>query len=450
MKSEPIAVIVLAAGLGSRMKSERPKVMHAIAGRPMVCHLLAAVEALAPARVTVVAGPGMAALEDAVAPRTIVVQSERLGTGHAVMAAADSLAGFTGSVLVVYGDSPLLSTATMRSLIEARLGGPDAGLAVLGFRPQDPGAYGRLVEDNAGRIARIVEAKDASPGELAIGLCNSGVMAIDGARMAGWLARIGNDNAKGEYYLTDIVAIAAADGAACAVVEADETETLGVNSRLELAQAERIAQDQLRLAALDGGATLLDPGSVYFSYDTRLGRDVEVGQNVVFGPGVRVGDNVTIRPFCHIEGAAIADGAIVGPYARLRPGADIGAGAHIGNFVEVKNATVEPGAKANHLSYIGDARVGEGANIGAGTITCNYDGFDKGHTDIGAGAFIGSNTALVAPVKIGDGAIVGAGSVLSKDVPADALAVTRGPRNIVEGWAKKFRTGKQKTNKDKP
>jgi bifunctional UDP-N-acetylglucosamine pyrophosphorylase/glucosamine-1-phosphate N-acetyltransferase len=317
---------------------------------------------------------------------------------------------------------------------------------VLGFRPPDPGAYGRLIVDGKGHLQAVIEAKDATPDQLAVDLCNSGVMAIDGARLFGLLDRVGRDNAKGEYYLTDIVDIARADGFACRVVEGSEEEFIGINSRADLAVAEHIVQNRLRERVMADGATLIDPATIFFSCDTRLGRDVTVGPYVVFGPGVRAGDNVEIRPFCHLEQVTIDDGALIGPFARLRPGAKIGPGVHVGNFVEIKNASVEEGAKVNHLTYIGDARVGAGANVGAGTITCNYDGFFKDFTDIGAGAFIGSNTSLVAPVKIGDGAITGAGSVIARDVSADSLALTRGPYTEKPNWARAFRDrrGKEK------
>jgi len=439
MSQRKTGIVVLAAGLGTRMKSALPKVMHPVAGRPMIAHLLAGLAELSPDRLVVVIGEEMEAVERAVAPHPTVVQAQRLGTGHAVLAAREVMAGFDGDVLIVYGDTPLLSSATLARMLEARRSAPEPAVVVLGFRPDDPGAYGRLIEGADGGLDAIVEAKDATPEQRAVGLCNSGVMAVDGTRLYGLLDRVGNANAKGEYYLTDIVALARADGLACRIVEGDEAELIGVNSRAELAVAERIVQEQLRARAMAAGATLTDPASVFFCHDTRLGRDVVVGPFVVFGPGVSVADGVEIRGFCHLEGMSVATGALVGPFARLRPGALIGPGAHIGNFVEIKNASVESGAKVNHLTYIGDARVGAGANVGAGTITCNYDGFFKDHTDIGAGAFIGSNTSLVAPVRIGAGAIVGAGSVVARDVPGDALALTRGPLTEKQGWARDFR-----------
>ncbi|MCH7692729.1 MAG: bifunctional UDP-N-acetylglucosamine diphosphorylase/glucosamine-1-phosphate N-acetyltransferase GlmU [Proteobacteria bacterium] len=439
MTKEKTAAIVLAAGLGTRMESRLPKVLHPLAGRPMIGHLMETLAGVDLERIVVVVGDDMEAVAEAVAPHPTVVQKERLGTGHAVRTACEAVDGFDGTVLVLYADAPLISVETLTRMIEARRRAPRPAVVVLGFRPSDPGPYGRLIVGADGTLQAIVEAGDATPGQGAIALCNSGVMAIDAGALPGLLERIGRDNAKGEYYLTDIVAMARGDGLTCAVVEGDEAELIGVNSRADLARAEAVVQQRLRAAAMAGGATLADPETVYFSHDTRLGRDVTVGPHVVFGPGVAVGDDVEIRAFCHIEGARIATGARIGPFARLRPGADIAAEAHIGNFVEIKNATVETGAKINHLAYVGDSRVGAKANVGAGTITCNYDGFAKHHTDIGAGAFIGSNTALVAPVTVGDGAIIGAGSVITGDVAADALALTRADQEELKGWAKRFR-----------
>ena len=428
--------------MGTRMKSDLPKVMHPVAGRPMVQHLIETVTGLNPEKVVVVVGPGMDLVAQAVAPAATVVQNERLGTGHAVMQARQSLAGFTGDVLVLYGDTPLITRDTLlRMLDERRSVEKNPAVVVLGFKPVDPGHYGRLVVGAEG-LKAIVEFKEANHDQREIPLCNSGVMAFDGARMWDLLERVDNDNAKGEYYLTDVVGLARGDGANCSFVLGDEQELLGVNSRLELAGAEAIIQSHLRSQAMENGATLIDPASVWFSWDTRLGRDVVVWPHVVFGPGVSVGDGVVIKGFCHFEGCVIEDGVELGPYARLRPGAHIGAGAHIGNFVEVKKSVVESGAKVNHLSYIGDARVGAGANVGAGTITCNYDGFAKSLTEIGADAFIGSNSSLVAPVKVGARAMIGAGSVITKDVSDGALAVGRGAQMEVAGWADRFRAAK--------
>jgi len=438
------AAVVLAAGLGTRMKSSLPKVMHPVANRPMIGHLLDRLAEFGAERSVFVVSPGAQQIAAFVAPAETVIQDPPLGTGHAVLAARAALEGFDGDVLVLFGDTPLLTADTMRAMAAARRANDDPAVVVLGFRPDDPAEYGRLVTGPDGALRSIVEYRDASEEQRAIGLCNGGIMAIDGKRLFALLDALGNDNAKGEYYLTDIVAIARDRGWGCAVVEtADPAELMGVNSRADLARAEAAMQDRLRAAAMANGATLIDPATVWFSFDTRLGRDVVVGPDVVFGPGVTVADNVEIRAFSHIEGATIAEGALIGPFARLRPGADIRRDVHIGNFVEIKEALVEEGAKANHLSYIGDSRVGPGANIGAGTITCNYDGFFKDRTDIGAGAFIGSNTALVAPVKIGDGAVIGAGSVITREVAKDALAVTRAAQTEKPGWALRYRLRKQ-------
>ena len=437
-----VGAVILAAGLGTRMKSDLPKVLHPIAGRPMILHLMASLNELEPARTVVVTGPGMDAVREAVAPALTAIQDPPQGTGHAVLSARQAMEDFDGDVLVLFGADPLVKPETLRKMLAARRGPDDPAVVVLGFRPDDPAAYGRLIQDGEGRLDRIVEFKDATPEEATVGLCNAGVMAIDGKALYGLLDRVGNDNAKSEYYLTDIVAIARADGRACAVVEGDPEEVFGVNSRAELAFAEAVAQRRLREAAMEAGASLIDPDTVWFCHDTKLGRDVIVEPHVVFGPGVTVGDGVRIKAFSHLEGATVATAAEVGPYARLRPGAVIEGKAKIGNFVEVKNAIVEPGAKINHLSYVGDATVGAGANVGAGTITCNYDGFFKYRTEIGAGAFIGSNTALVAPVTIGEGAIVGAGSTISRDVAPDALAVTRAALRELGEWAAGFRSKK--------
>jgi len=436
MSHADLAAIVLAAGEGTRMRSARPKVAHLLAGRPLLGHVLETLSGLGTATSAVVVGPNMAAVEAIAAPCPTVVQADRLGTAHATLQARPALPDPPGTVLILYGDTPLIRQETLKAMVEARAG---AAVVALGFRATDPTGYGRLVTGPGGDLDAIVEHKDASETERAITLCNSGVMAVDGSLLFPLLERVGNANAKGEYYLTDIVALARADGHRCAVVEGDETEMLGINDRAQLAAAEQVVQERLRTAAMAGGVTMTDPGSVFLSMDTVLGRDVTIGPFCVLGPGVTVGNGVEIKGFCHFEGCSIDDGATLGPYARLRPAASIGPGAHIGNFVEIKKATVEAGAKVNHLSYVGDARVGAKANVGAGTITCNYDGFGKYNTDIGAGAFIGSNSALVAPVRIGDGAIVGAGSIITSNVPANALAVTRAPQATREGWASKFR-----------
>jgi bifunctional UDP-N-acetylglucosamine pyrophosphorylase/glucosamine-1-phosphate N-acetyltransferase len=437
----PIAAIILAAGRGTRMKSDTHKVLHPIAGRPMLLHLIDSVKALGAAREVVVVGAGREQVEAAVAPHgaETVHQAEQLGTAHAVLQAKEALAGFDGDVLVMFGDVPLISTATMRRMLE-RLHGADApATVVLGFRPSDPGAYGRVIADGQGHIVKMVEFKDASAEERTETLCNSGLIAVGAKDLFALLARVTNANAAGEYYLPDIVMLAADDGRHSAVIETDAHEVTGVNSRGELAALEGEWQKSRRTQAMADGVTLIAPETVWFAHDTVLGRDVTIEPNVVFGPGVEIADKVVIHAFSHIEGATIATGATVGPYARLRPGAVLEEGSKVGNFVEMKKAVLGKGAKANHLTYLGDAKVGAGANIGAGTITCNYDGFFKYGTEIGAGAFIGSNSALVAPVKIGDGAIIGAGSVITSDVEADALGVTRASTTLKAGWAKRFR-----------
>jgi len=442
MTDTPIAVVILAAGKGTRMKSGMPKVMHAVAGRPMIAHLLGTVSELSPEKVVVVIGPDMDQVSEAVAPHTTCVQEDRNGTGGAVKVAAAELQGFAGTVLVLYGDTPLVRAETMRAAAGACAGG--SAVSVLGFHPSHFHQYGRLITDDSGALTAIVEARDATPEQLEVNLYNSGVMAFDGRHLQGLLDQLDTNNSKGEYYLTDTVAHATAKGLPAAVVEGEEEELLGVNSREDLAVAEAVVQDALRERAMENGATLVEPATVWFHHDTVLGQDVVVQPNVVFGPGVTVADNVQIKAFSHLEGAHVAGGAIIGPYARLRPGAQIGENAHVGNFVEIKNTEIGTGAKANHLTYIGDASVGAGSNIGAGTITCNYDGFGKYRTNIGAGAFIGSNSALVAPVTIGDGAIVAAGSTISKDVAPDSLSIERAAQEDKPGWAAKFRALKKK------
>lgn len=439
--TRPVAAIILAAGKGTRMKSDLHKVLHPIAGRPMLLHLIDSVGQLSPERVVVVTGAGRKQVEAAVAPLGVgtALQAEQLGTGHAVAQAREALAGFDRDVLILYGDVPLVEAATMKRMID-RLSESDRPAAVvLGFRPNDPAAYGRVIADADGRIDRMVEFKDASAEERAVTLCNSGLMAVRSEDLFGLLDRVGNDNAAGEYYLPDIVMLAAGDGRHSAVIETGASEVAGVNSRGELAVVEGDWQQRRRVRAMTEGATLIAPDTVWFSHDTVIGRDVVIEPHVVFGPGVKVADGVTIHAFSHLEGATVATGADIGPYARLRPGADVREGARVGNFVEMKKAVLGPGAKANHLTYLGDAEVGAGANIGAGTITCNYDGFLKYRTVIGEGAFIGSNSALVAPVTIGAGAIVGAGAVVTSDVEADALALVRAERQTKSGWAKRFR-----------
>ncbi|MBT3788523.1 MAG: bifunctional UDP-N-acetylglucosamine diphosphorylase/glucosamine-1-phosphate N-acetyltransferase GlmU [Alphaproteobacteria bacterium] len=439
--SSEFAAIVLAAGHSTRMNSATSKVLHEIAGRSLLGHVLASVSELKASRIVVVAGAGqddVAAL--AISEKAeVAIQDPPRGTGHAVLQAREALKDFGGDILVVYGDTPLMRPETLQSMIDRRHESDDPAVVVFGFRPADPALYGRLIVDGDDHLTRIVEARDANAEEKAVDLCNGGVMVLDGTVAFDLLAAIGNDNAKGEYYLTDIIAEAGKMGRVSAVVEGDEQEVMGVDHRSALAAAEAALQDRLRAKAMTAGATMVDPGTVWFSADTIVGRDTRIEPNVFFGPGVVVADNVTIKAFSHIEGATIASGAVIGPFARLRPGADLGEDTRVGNFVEIKKAKVEAGAKVNHLSYIGDARIGEKANIGAGTITCNYDGFNKSHTDIGAGAFIGSNSALVAPVSIGDGATVGAGSTISNDVPENDLAVTRVSQKNLPGAAERLR-----------
>jgi len=442
----PVAAIILAAGKGTRMKSDLHKVLHPIAGRPMIAHLFASVAELAPARVVVVVGNGREQLEPVAAAHgaEIVVQEPQLGTAHAVLQAEGALEGLDGDVLILYADTPLVEAATMNRMLE-RLHAEDApAIVVLASRPADPLAYGRVIARADGTIAKMVEYKDASEAERACTLCNSGLMAVRSADLFGLLARVGNDNAGREYYLPDIVMLAAADGRGSAMIETGEWEVAGVNSRAELAGLEAEWQRRRRIQAMADGVSLVAPDTIWFSHDTAIGRDTIVAPNVVFGPGVTVGERVRIHAFSHIEGATVEAGAEIGPYARLRPGAEIGEDARIGNFVEVKKARFGKGAKANHLSYIGDADVGARANIGAGTITCNYDGFFKYRTTIGENVFVGSNSALVAPVAIGAGAMIGAGSVVTKDVPADALAVARGDQKTLEGRSARFRAAMAK------
>jgi bifunctional UDP-N-acetylglucosamine pyrophosphorylase/glucosamine-1-phosphate N-acetyltransferase len=450
MAAANLAVVVLAAGLGTRMRSKQPKVMHEVARRPMVGHVAAALQSLRPARVVLVVGPEMddvAAAALRAAPKlkmASVVQRQRRGTGHAVLQARRTLAGFRGDVLIVLGDAPLVRADTLSSLL-ARRRQTGAAVAVLAMRLDAPGSYGRLVTDGDTTLERIVEASDANEDERAIDLCNGGIVAADGRVLFELLASLKPDNAKREYYLTDIVALARDKGHRCTWLEAPAEELLAVNTRVELAAVEAVMQNRLRIAAMENGATLIDPTSAFLASDTVLGRDVTIGPSVFFGPGVWVGDGVEIRAFCHIEGAHIAPGAVVGPFARLRPGAEIGAGAHIGNYVEVKNMRVGAGAKANHLAYLGDGTVGAQANIGAGTITCNYDGVGKNRTEIGAGAFIGSNATLIAPVRIGAGAFVAGGSTITRHVAPDALAFGRARQETVSGGAKALRkTGAKK------
>ena len=431
MRQPQFAALILAAGNGTRMRSAIPKVMHAVAGRPMIAHVAAALEPLRPAACVAVIGPRMEDVAGFVAPIETAVQDPPLGTGDAVRVGLEALRerlspeGEVDAVLVLYGDTPLLTSTSLARLLDEQWRAP-AAVLLAGMRPADPGPYGRLVAGPDGTIHRIVEAADALPEERAIGLVWGGLMLIEARHARRLVLALDRNNAKREFYLTGIVGLATGNGLSCRMVELPAEELVGINSRLELAEAEALMQTRLRRAALEGGATLVAPETVFLCADTRLGRDVTVEPNVVFGPGVTVGEGTRIRAFSHLEGAAIGADCIVGPYARLRPGAILDAAVHVGNFVEVKAAHLGRGAKANHLSYLGDSEIGAGANIGAGTITCNYDGVDKHRTVIGNGAFIGSNTALVAPVTVGDRAIVAAGSVVIRDVPADALTVARG------------------------
>jgi len=447
MTTETVTII-LAAGKSTRMKSALPKVLHPVASLPMLGHVLLAVSKLTRQSIVVV-GPNMQNVSDyaaSIAPDArIAVQREQRGTGDAVRAALPQIEAKAGVALVVFGDTPLVRSETLVEMVEACT--PESPVTVLGFLAADPAAYGRLVKDAQGKLTRIVERKDANEEEIAITLCNGGAMAIRLEHLESLIAKLASNNKAGEFYLTDVVEHARAEGLSCSVVEAPEADIQGVNSRADLAAVEQEMQRRLRTRAMANGVTLSDPDTVYLSADTIIGQDVTIGQNVVIGPGVEIASGVTIKPFSHLEGGKIEEGALIGPFARIRPGSEIGRNVHIGNFVETKKAKVEEGAKINHLTYIGDARVGARANIGAGTITCNYDGFNKHFTDIGADAFIGSNSALVAPVKIGDGAYTGSGSVITKDVAADALAVERSKQFEKPGWAAAFRAKHTTKNK---
>jgi bifunctional UDP-N-acetylglucosamine pyrophosphorylase / glucosamine-1-phosphate N-acetyltransferase len=445
-RSAPRAAVILAAGKGERMRSPLPKVLHPVAGRTMIDHAIDAVHHAGCERVVVVVGTHSPLVREHVDRRlgegSIAIQDPPLGTGHAVLAAKAALEGFEGDLLVTYGDVPLLRAQTLEGLFAAREASAD--MAVLGFEAADPGAYGRLVLGADDALERIVEAKEASPAQLAIRACNSGVLLAPAALLFELLADVGCANAKGEYYLTDVIGLANQGGRRVQVAFAGEDEVGGVNSQAELAAAEAAFQRRARADLMAAGVTMTAPETVFLSWDTAIGPGARIEPNVVFGPGVKVEGRAVIRAFCHLEGARVAADAIVGPYARLRPGADIGREAHIGNFVEVKNVTVGEGAKANHLAYLGDGSVGPRANIGAGTIFCNYDGFDKHFTQVGEGAFIGSNSALVAPVAIGAGAYTGSGSVITRDIAPDALALERSPLVEKPGWAAAFRSRKMR------
>lgn len=454
IQKREFAAVILAAGKGTRMKSDLHKVLHPIAGRPMIDHLMASAAELGPAKTVVVVGSGREQLEATMAGRAETsLQDPQLGTGHAVQQAQAGLEGFDGDVLILYGDVPFVRAKTMQAMLD-RLHADDApAVVVLGFEPEDPLQYGRVLAHEDGRIAKMVEHKDATEEERGCRLCNSGLMAVRASDMFDLLRRVGNDNSQGEYYLVDVVNVANADGRHSAVVVTDDPdEVRGINSRAELAAAEAQWQAFRREEAMADGVTLKAPETVFFSYDTKLGRDVVIEPNVVFGPGVTVADRAHIKAFSHIEGATIGEGAQAGPFARLRPGAVMGKNSFVGNFVEMKAAVLGEGAKASHLTYLGDAEVGAGANIGAGTITCNYDGYFKHRTVVGENAFIGSNSALIAPVTIGRDAIVAAGSAVSGDVAAGDLRMVRGEQIVKPGWADRFHDAmkKRKASAKKP
>jgi len=440
--------IVLAAGEGTRMRSQRPKVLHEVAGRSLLTHVLAAVRAAGGTATAVVIGPGadaVAAEATRVVPDAeMFVQAERCGTAHAVLAAKGAIARGADDVLVIFGDTPLIRPQTLTRMRAALAKG--AAVVVLGFRPQDPTGYGRLVLDGDELVA-IREEIDASEAERAIGLCNGGLMAFAGNTALSILTRIGSNNRKGEFYLTDAIAIARAMNLKTVAIETEEDDMRGINTKAQLAETEAALQQRLRQAVMAAGVTLVAPETVYLATDTKFGSDVVVEPFVVFGPGVTIEDNVVIRSFSHLDHAHVGKGALIGPYGRLRPGARLGENVHIGNFVEIKEAVIEAGAKVNHLAYIGDARLGAGSNWGAGAIVCNYDGVAKHRTDVGKGAFIGTNAALVAPVTVGDGAYVASGSVITHDVPADALAIARGRQVVKEGRAARLRAMKAATKK---
>ena len=448
MKKIKTAFVVLAAGLGTRMKSNLPKVLHPVAGRPMIGYILDRLKNFESQQTLVIVPPDVPNIVDYVTPMKTVEQTAPLGTGHALLAARDNLKDFDGDVLVVFGDTPLLTKKTIESLLTARRQRIAPAVVVLGFRPSNPGEYGRLVLDSEGELEKVVEFSEASDVQKEIKLCNAGIMAFDGKRLVSLLDALNNDNSKEEYFLTDIVGIARQKRWICSYVKTENPkEVMGINTLRELAEVEAEMQHRLRMKAMDDGVSLIDPDTVWFSYDTKIGKNVTIGQNVVFGFGVTIGDNVEIKAFSHLEGAVIADRAIIGPFARLRPGTVIGKEVRVGNFVEIKAARLEAGVKASHLSYIGDSRVGAGTNIGAGVVTCNYDGFNKHVTEIGADVFIGTNTALIAPVKIGKGAFIGAGSVITKDVDENSLAVSRAPQKENAGWALKYRMRKSEKTK---
>jgi bifunctional UDP-N-acetylglucosamine pyrophosphorylase/glucosamine-1-phosphate N-acetyltransferase len=450
MTARSSLTVVLAAGEGTRMRSARPKVLHEVAGQSLLAHVLDAVPHASGAALAVVIGPDHKPVADEVKrirpDAATYVQAERLGTAHAVLAARAAIARGADDLLVAFGDTPLISAETFERLRAPLAKG--AALAVLGFRAADPTGYGRLLLEN-GHLTAIREHADASAEERKVTLCNAGVMAFDGRRALEVLDRIGNANSKGEYYLVDAVAIVREMGLEAVVIETSEDEVRGINNKAQLAEAEAVMQARLRKAALDAGVTLVAPETVYLAADTTFGSDVTIEPFVVIGPGVTIADGAVIHSFSHIVQTSIGKKASIGPYARLRPGTALGEGVRIGNFVETKAATIEAGAKVNHLSYVGDAHVGANSNLGAGTITCNYDGFFKHKTLIGEGAFVGTNSSLVAPVKIGKGAYIGSGSVITKDVPDDAMAVERSPQSNREGGAARYREMKMRAKAEK-
>lgn len=437
-----LAVVILAAGMGTRMKSPLPKVMHTLAGLPMINWLLQTVEQLNPEKIVVVTGPDMPDLEAAVVPHEFVTQKERLGTGHAVQTALPKLDGFTGDVLILLGDAPLISLNTLQNLIAARDG---AGLSVLGVELDHPDGYGRLISSDGKVLERIVEHKDANEAQRAVKIINSGAFCVDNIWLNKFCKKLTNGNAQGEYYITDLPEIAAQGGVKTHIcISPDAGEVQGCNTRVDLAAMEARAQGILRRRAMMNGVSLIDPSAVYFSHDTQIGAGTSIEPNVFFGPEVKIGENVTIKAFCHFEGASVANNVTIGPFARLRPGADLADDVRIGNFVEVKKSIIGQGSKINHLAYVGDCKMGKGVNFSAGAITVNYDGYDKHKTVIGDNVMIGSDVSLIAPITIGDGAFVAAGSSISKDVPADALSISRGKQKSFEGWAADYRSKKEK------
>ncbi len=442
MSTKQTAIIILAAGAGTRMKSKMPKVLHKICGKTMIGHVIDTASYIVPEQIITVVSDGMKDVEDAIKhASSVVIQKEQLGTGDAVKPALEKLKEFSGNILILYADTPLITRETLINMLKKL---DCADVVVLGFRPEDAAEYGRLVVNENGDLDKIIEYKDASESERKISLCNSGVIAAKAEVLQNLVVQIDNKNAKGEYYLTDIIELAKNAGKKCTYVEGNEDEVLGVNNRVQLSEAEYIFQQRLRYTAMIEGATLIDPETVFLCFDTRLDADVIIHPNVYFGSGVWVESGVEIRSFCHIEGAHIKSGAIVGPFARLRPGTEIGVDAHIGNFVEIKKSKIGKEVKIGHLSYIGDAEIGEKSNIGAGTVTCNYDGYNKYETKIGKSVFVGSNSALIAPVTIGDKAFIGAGSVITKNVESESLAVARNKQLNKENWAKTFRARNEK------